>query len=291
MVKEHSSGIIILFIIIAIAAFGGNRNAKSHNGSFSTTPQEPTTEQKIVETKNKIDTIQKQIQVLEDAKTQSKYKDVVSLRYVNRSTDSNNEYVTLYVSGDATSTIPITGWQIKSLSSGNSVTIPSGTQLFFSGTTNTESPIILYPRDTVYIITGVSPNGSSFRINKCSGYLSQFQTFIPYISTSCPSPRNENLSSIPNRIENNACFDYIDSFPSCRTQTENLPNNWSYECKKFIAEKINYSSCIDTHKNDTDFYQKEWRVYLKRSSPIWQNEREKIVLYDTDGKVVDTLKY
>jgi hypothetical protein len=92
-------------------------------------------------------------------------------------------------------------------------------------------------------------------------------------------------------VINDACFDYIESMGQCRIQTETLPLNWSHECTNFIYNKINYPSCVNTHKNDKDFYQKEWRVYLKRSEKIWKEKRETIILYDDHGKIVDTLKY
>ena len=145
--------------------------------------------------------------------------------------------------------------------------------------------------DTAYLITGISPNGVSFKTNKCSGYLTQFQTFIPYISNSCPRPRDENLSAIPKIAVNDDCLDYIDSFPSCRVETQNLPVNWSYECKNFITQKINYPSCVNLHKGDKDFYQNEWRIYLKKSTSLWKSRRENIILYDNLGKIVDTLTY
>lgn len=294
MEKDHYVGLLVLFIIVAIVAFGGGKNAKNASGFFNFTLPQETEEQKINDAKNKALDLAKQLQTAEDVKIQSQYKGLVSIQYVNHSNNANSEYIALNMSGQATTTAPITGWQIKSLSSGTSVTIPLGALLYFSGTTNSESPIVLYPGDIVYISTGVSPNGYSFRLNKCSGYLSQFQTFIPYISTNCPSPRNEDLSSIPPTVNNDSCFDYIDSYPSCRTQSTDsgsLPANLSPECVKFIYNKLNYSSCVDTHKNDPDFYVKEWRVFLKRNAPIWKNEREDIVLYDNGGKIVSELKY
>jgi hypothetical protein len=63
------------------------------------------------------------------------------------------------------------------------------------------------------------------------------------------------------------------------------------ECTDFIYKKVNYPACIDTHKNDKDFYQNEWRIFLKRSETLWKNSREDIVLLDEEGKIVDEYKY
>lgn len=285
--KDHSIGIIIILGIIFIVLFGGIKGV-SNNGLIS--PGKATPEQKKQAVQSQMENLKQQLQVEKDKKNQSEYYGKVSMAYVNRSNDPSQEYMTIRVS-NTSKTIPITGWKLASLSSGVSVTIPRATYLFFTGINNAEGDIYLTDGDTMYLITGLPPNGLSFKVNKCSGYLQQFQTFIPYISNQCPLARNEDLSSIPKRVENDACFDYIDSIGQCRTQTENLPGGLSYECKNFILKKLNYSSCIDTHKNDRDFYQHEWRVYLKRSEPLWKERREDIVLYDLNGKIVSELKY
>jgi len=294
MKKDDYTGIIILCAIIGIALMGGAKNGQQY-GFFS--PQPKTEEQKRIEleqkirdTQQQVEELKKKVQTEEDKKTQSEYKGIVYLQYVNRSDDPKQEYISIRVN-TGTSTIPVTGWTIKSDSSGNSVTIPKGTYLFFTGMLNAEDNVVLQGGDTLYVNTGISPNGSSFKVNKCSGYLSQFQTFTPSLYTNCPAPRNEDLSSIPKRVINDDCFDYIDSFPTCRIQTESLSQKWSYECTRFIYDKINYASCVNTHKNDTDFYQKEWRIYLKRSERLWKDRKEKIILYDNSGKIVDTLTY
>ena len=282
--------------IIFIALFGGFKNSNNSGGIFSitkkTTPQkEVNVEKETKRIENEIEKLKKQIQIEEDKVTQSKYKDIVTLSTVTRSTNPSKEYITIRVKSTATTTIPVTGWVLKSLSTGTQVSIPKGTYLYFTGMLNVEENIFLTGGDTLYLVTGISPNGASFKTNKCSGYLDQFQTFTPYLRDECPRPKDENLSSIPNLVINDACFDYINSMPQCKIQTKPLPINWSYECTNFIYQKINYPNCVNTHKNDSDFYKKEWRVYLKRSSSIWKTKKETVVLYDNLGKIVDTIKY
>jgi Sec-independent protein translocase protein TatA len=301
MENSNSTGIIILIGIVGIVLFGGFKNTSNiaHINTATTTTTKSTTpkqnevsvEQKTSEIQNQLENIKKQVQIKEDEKTQSRYKGIVTLSYINESTNSSQEYATIRVSGNATSTIQVTGWILKSLSTGNQVTIPKGTYLFFTGMINTEDNILLTGGDTLYLVTGTSPVGASFKVNKCSGYLGQFQTFVPYLSNSCPAPRNEDLSSIPKLVINDACLDYINSMSQCRIQMKSLPVNWSSECVNFIYDKINYPSCVNTHKSDNDFYKKEWRVYLKRSESLWKDRRETIVLYDNVGKIVDTLNY
>lgn len=292
--EKENIGIVVILGIIAIIAFGGAKNLKNPSPispSQNQAQNQADVEQKIVQTKNQVEELKKQLQIEEDKKYQSKYYGMVKIQYINRADKPENEYLALHVNDNFKDIVQISGWQIKSLSTGSVASIPSGTQLYFSGSTNSESPIILYPGDNFYVITGVSPIGYSFRVNKCSGYLSQFQTFIPYLYTNCPRPADEDLSSIPKLVINEECLDYINSYPNCSIRTDPLPKNWSAECNKFIYEKINYSSCVNTHKSDSDFYQKDWRVYLKRSDTLWKSRRENIVLYDSEGKIVDSLKY
>ncbi len=291
MSKDDTIGIVILFSIIAIALFGGAKGV-SINNNVSKTPEQQQWEiqRQLNEAETKAEQLKKQIALEEANKNASIYKDIVDLSFVSRSNDAKQEYVQIRVNSSK-QPINVTGWTLKSKSSGATVKIPKGTYLFFTGTPNSEEDIYLNSGDVLYLVTGISPNGASFKVNKCSGYLSQFQTFTPYLSTYCPQPRNEDLSSIPKTVNNDACLDYIDYFPSCRIQTETLPANWSYECTSFIYNKINYPSCVSTHKNDKDFYLNEWRVYLKRSEKIWKDRREEIILYDSNGKIVDTLVY
>jgi len=283
--KEDSTPILVLLGIIAIAMFGGVQNSNNAGpvGAVQT-QDELSVDQKIVGTQNEIDNLKKQLQIEEDKKNQSQYKGMVTISNINRSDTPGQEFITIRASGNNRQTILVTGWTLKSISSGNQVKIPKGTYLFFSGMLNMAG-------ETLHLITGVSPIGVSFKTNKCSGYLGQFQTFVPYLYNKCPLPRDEDLSSIPKLVINDACLDYIESMNSCKVQTEPLPTNWSYECTNFIQSKLNYPSCVNTYKNDKDFYQNEWRVYLKRSEKIWRNQREVVVLYDEVGKVVDTLKY
>ena len=275
MNKDHWIGLIIILAIITIALSGGAKIASKTK--VVEKPARPSAAGGKVEN-SKI-----------TSSTISKYKDLVSLKYVSRSSNPGQEYVTIKANNNPEN-ILVTGWTLKSLGSGQSVTIPKGVPLFFSNMINREEDIYLRPGDTLYLVTGLSPNGESFRVNKCSGYLTQFQTFTPYLNSICPRASDEDLSKVPKYVSNDSCFDYIDSYPRCKIQTEILPVTWSVECKDFI-NKLNYPSCVNTHKNDKDFYLPEWRVYLKRSQPVWKDKRENIVLYDNNGKAVDSISY
>ncbi len=275
MTQDEWLGIIIILFVISIAAFGGAKlSPVKYPASYTQTQNS-----------------QSGMQVVEGGSTPSPYQNGISLVGINRNNNPSSEYVTITMSRSAKANIDITGWTLKSLSSGQSFQIPQGVYLYFTNSGNSKDDIILTPGDTVYLVTGTSPNGTNFKANECSGYLEQFQTFTPYIQKICPLASNENLGSIPRYPINNDCFDYIASYPRCKTQTDPLPAAWSLECKNFIQNTENYPECITLHKNDPGFYQPEWHVYLNHTGSIWQTEREDVVLYDRSGKVVSELKY
>jgi hypothetical protein len=45
------------------------------------------------------------------------------------------------------------------------------------------------------------------------------------------------------------------------------------------------------HKNDEDFYDDEWRIYLGRGEELWKNRRETIILKDQAGKIIKEVSY
>ncbi len=297
MTRDDWFGIAILLGILAVAILGGSKN---FHPLFTPAPLSPEQqqaqkqtqiEQQINQTQIQVTNLQQQLQAQEDAKSHSPYYGVVNIQWVSHSNSAANEYLSLSESSSATTTVDITGWTIQSKASGVTVEIPQGTYLIFPDNLNSKDDIIFTPGDNAYVITGITPNGYNFKLNKCSGYWTQFQNFTPSFYTSCPRPAQEDLSSIPKRVENNACFDYIDSFPTCRVQTDPLPNTFSAECQQFITQKINYGTCVNVHKSDSDFYLHQWYIYLGRGTPLWLNEREDIVLLDNNGKVVSELKY
>ncbi len=298
---------VVFFIGIGIAALlsGGAKSSgtqnkvpvfssgSSANGSSvnrNPTTNKPVTEktiaQEIKKIERSVEEIAKEITKLEENQNASTYKGSISMRISGRaSSDPIKEYITLEASSKNKEPINITGWQLKSLSTNKNVSIKQGVYLFFPQSQNPESDIYLNPNDKAYISTGRSPMGISFKVNACSGYHSQFLSFTPSIRQECPLARDE-VNKIPTSPVNDSCFDFIDRFPKCRTEVNSLPSNFTFECRNFILEKMTYSSCINTHKNDADFYKKEWRVYLGRDESLWKQKRETIVLLDNLGKTV-----
>lgn len=269
--KWVAFGIIAVIILSVINAKNPNRS----NFALFTVPKNNT------QTTNNVP---KGVKDLNDSK---KYSDYIRI-YNSLGYNANDEYIQISNNSDKY-TVDITDFKLVSTSTGFSVSIPKTVKLYFTGMENVEENVILGPGEKAYIITGRSPIGYGMKINKCSGFLTQYNRFSPSFYTNCPRPKSEDLSSIPKTVNNDICFDLIDSYPSCRIQTTPLSNKYSFECQNFIYNKINYPTCITNHKNDSDFWGKEWFVYLNRSDTLWKNRRETIILYDKNGNEVSKI--
>lgn len=234
--------------------------------------------------------IQKELAALEEASHASPLKGKLSIVTVIRGAGTaTGEYISIQASRQNKEKVLITGLKFQSVSSGNVVEIPKAVPLFFQNQLNVEEPIYLSPGETAYVITGRSPLGTSFRLNECTGFFNQFQTFNPSLPLRCPKPREEDLPPPPN-IYNDACRDYINSLPSCRVIIS-PPASISPECKRYVSEEINYTKCVERRKNDGNFYDPTWQIYLGRDSALWKSRRELIHLVDLDGKVIDAITY
>lgn len=227
--------------------------------------------------------------------TISEFENKVSIKNSSsgpKKTSVGEEYITLTASNKNEEKISITGWKLESIISKNQASIGGATEIFRSGIVNVELPLKLAPGESVIIATGRSPIGASFKINKCSGYQEQFQDFFPQLSKKCPDASDEFddiVSNIP--ITDNVCENFVDKINRCEMVVDALPLGTSNQCSEFLSTTINYTGCVKKHRGDLDFFTKEWRVFLDRSTELWRLKRETIRLIDNAGKVVDTYTY
>jgi len=206
------------------------------------------------------------------------------------SSKPEQEYVTISLNSRHVGKVLITGFKLESAITGQGTTIGEGVELPFAGQLNEDYPIFLSPGDKAIIVTGRSPMGYSFRLNICTGYFAQFQTYTPSLPRQCPTPRDE-VDRYLGRVTD-ACYDYLGGISTCTMPLQNIPLAYvDSECRNFATEKLNYKTCAETHKNDPTFYKKEWRIFLGRSEKLWKARRETIKLYDLNGKTVSTLTY
>ncbi|MCK5021886.1 MAG: hypothetical protein KAR54_01395, partial [Candidatus Pacebacteria bacterium] len=140
----------------------------------------------------------------------------ISKSYGSKS-DVDQEYIKLKVNNISDEAIQISDWKLRSGITGTETTIGNAVKLPYTSQQNTASAIFVYSRNEIIITTGRSPIGFSFLVNKCSGYLEQFQDFVPNISKQCPLAEDENIPSYELRIFNDECWDFIDSISKCET--------------------------------------------------------------------------
>lgn len=220
----------------------------------------------------------------------SPYRGQVVIENFYANANPNQEYISLLIKNKSGEPLPISGWQVKSLSSGKSRPVPNGVILPSPGSLNAEQTIYARNGERVFLVSGRSPTGFSFKVNTCSGYFSQVQTFTPYLPSECPRPDKYELPAPPNHL-NDRCLDYLETLPVCFLPTQTVPQDLNQECQGFIASKYNYNSCVFAHKNNPNFYKPEWRVYLNAGESLWKNRREHIQLLDQDGKLITSLVY
>ncbi len=219
-----------------------------------------------------------------------------SVRFSGSATGAGNtnaakEYVQITLSSNAGANVDLTGWSLESGATGKRAIISFGTEVPTSGIINAVEPIVLKPGDKALIISGRSPIGASFRVNKCMGYFSQFQTFYPSLPNSCPTPETELEQFYgPNLISDASCIDYVDRLNRC-SLTLSPPTTLSGTCQRFLTTYLNYNGCLNAHKTDYNFKTNQWRIYLGRDSALWRTKHEAIKLLDPSGKTVDMITY
>ena len=87
----------------------------------------------------------------------------------------------------------VTGLLIRDIF-GKSVTLKGGSALPYQGRINKEAEVSVEPGSVLYVIDGFSPIGVSFRVNKCIGILTRFQTFYPSLPFPFPEGIDQNLT-------------------------------------------------------------------------------------------------
>lgn len=183
--------------------------------------------------------------------------------------------------------INITGWEIRSTVSRYLNKIYVGAKTIYQGRISEENDILLYPGEKAIILPTKSPVGISFKMNKCIGYLEQFQEFYPHLPKYCPHPGFDKP-----QIEDENCVAFAKTIDRCNAFIKEYPEKLSEACKKTISKRLSYNSCVSENIEDTDFYKKEWRVYLGGDEIAFGSENGDFIgIYDSDGHLIDSIFY
>lgn len=221
----------------------------------------------------------------------SPYAKYVVLEEGNARSGTDSEYLIIRVLSGAVQPVVMTGWKLESTATGLSASIPQAATLPFLGGVNSPSPVSMSPNQTAYVVTGRSPNGTSFRTNICTGYFEQFQNFTPGLRLECPSPTEESDAFFTPGSLTDECYDIVRALPRCTLMVQSIPSSAGAACEQFVSSKLSYNGCINTHKNGAKFYKDDWYLFLGRDQELWRSRSERIRLVDESGKVVDVVSY
>ncbi len=178
--------------------------------------------------------------------------------------------------------ISITGFIVEN-SRGERFIIPQGNELPGSSGVARDT-ITLKSGDRATITAGKQTGESNFRLNLCVGYLDEADQFTPSLSHQCPSTETRRLTNLSDQ-----CLRIIDSTPSCRqARFEGFIDS---DCSAYLSEHLNYAGCVRDYRSRPDFYSGEWLIWMQRDNEFFRNVREKVILRDVQGRVVDEYSY
>lgn len=221
----------------------------------------------------------------------SPYAKYVVLEEGNARSGADSEYLVIRTLSGAPQAITMTGWKLESTATGFATVLPQAATLPFLGGVNNPSPMSMSANQNAYIVTGRSPNGTSFRTNVCTGYFEQFQNFNPALRLECPSPTTEADTFFAAGSLNDECYDIVRAIPRCTLVMQSIPASAGTACEQFISNTLSYNGCINKHKNEAKFYKDDWYIYIGRDQELWRSRSERIRLIDENGKVVGVVSY
>ncbi len=261
-------------------------------GEISDTGADGAPEEELADAQKEYDAIVQEMQNMQNFGEPSAYRGHVTLAEAAAAEAGvANEYVELEAGWDNTSPVKISGWSLQSALTGIRAYLPRAAHPFILGSLNTQNDIYLEPGDSAIVATAVSPVGTSFRENVCTGYLAGSQRFTPELERACPAP-SETLPLTPENIRTYGenCFDFVQTLSPC-TLPASVPSSVSPACRLFLANNLSYNGCVQNHRHENDFPRSMWRIYLNAGGELWRNSHDIIRLLDADGRTVDVLTY
>ncbi|HUX35732.1 MAG TPA: hypothetical protein VMV71_01715 [Candidatus Paceibacterota bacterium] len=185
----------------------------------------------------------------------------------------------LAVSGGS---LDVTGWLLR----GNrgSQYVPQAVDVYDPSGMTPQSDIYMKNGDMLYIYSTNSAIGVNLRLNKCMGYLSNANNFIPPLNLNCPVIDRSEIINFTGQCQN-----YITSLNSCQMPAPNPPISiYDYSCKAYL-DKLNYGGCFEKHRNDYDFLSNKW--YAWSGSQFLDFQHDRLLLFDKNGLLVAEYDY
>jgi len=196
----------------------------------------------------------------------SPYYGKVKLSTIRAKTSYRPSLITLSVRVYSGEKINMTGWKIKAR----------------------KGEIIIKENTKIYLINDSNPLGrnKNFCLNKCFGYIKNYNSFYPSFYAYCPKPKLEDVSHL-----NPYCQEYILRLSSCEipNYSNNIKIATDSKCVSFLNNTFNYSSCFKQYSQDEDFLKNYWYVYV--GTDIVEPLHDTIYLLDPNGLLVDKYMY
>ena len=185
--------------------------------------------------------------------------------------------------------IDIRGWSVE----GNlnvRILIPGAVGDYIPSGLVSDNNLLLNKSETVSFYSNYSPIGVGLKLNECTGYLNNTAKFIPELPRNCPAIYDK--SEIINF--SGTCQNLITSVRSCGVPTSDqinsVPKPDESQCRSILTGRTNYQSCYNRHRNDINFFAKEWRVWIQ-SAMNFDSGHDRLLLLDKDGFLVDEYVY
>jgi hypothetical protein len=187
-----------------------------------------------------------------------------------------------YFNANATGTIDVTGWLIKSIGGGEYV--PQAIDLYDPSGLTPPSDIDLKNGDTVYLYSSSAP--FNLRLNECTGYIANVADFVPALPLTCPYVDQSKIENFTGECQN-----YILSIGQCQApdmSSPQIPQN-DYACIDYLENNFNYKSCFDAHVADANFLSDQ--VWAWTGSSVVDQYHDTVLLLDRNGLLVDKYTY
>lgn len=178
--------------------------------------------------------------------------------------------------------VAVDGWTLKSNRGG--VVIPKAVRILSTVLPNQPGSLILKNNESVKLYSNSAPLRVSFRLNKCTGYLSTEPLLIPPPPRQCPPAARSDIYTFTG-----ACQDYIMSLRACEipSRTAPIPQD-DFGCRNYLAT-VTYEGCVNRHRTDSDFLSSEWWAWIGRQ--FLDETHDRLLLFDKKGLLVDEFVY
>ncbi len=290
-----STTFLILLFILSLLAFGatqilsGKLKPAGSLSLFNFQPQLDIQPAVSIETGN----VPPKIEVpagLVESDLSPWYKQIrISSFTPNRSFGDRNGFVLSANLNSNNQPVAVTGWKVKA--NRWEINIPSAAADYPPYGLLSESDIVLENGGVLRAQYGVSPIGKNFRPNICSNYLKQTYEFNPPLpNVTCPAVyTREEIATA-----SGACQTLLISIQnSCRPATSEETSRLTYtefkDCEPFL-KRLSYPECHSRNKDKSNFYSKEWLVWLKYPV-LADKEHDQVLLLDNNGLIVDRYIY